>query len=107
MSKESGTTVNQPNIQEILDILRQHRSEFRTQYAVRSLGVFGSYVRGEASGDSDLDLLVEYDEPPSLFKFMRLQRRLSDLLGIPVDLVMKSALRPAIGDAILAEVVPV
>jgi uncharacterized protein len=99
--------LSQPSMDEILATLRQHRDEFRTQYAMRSLGVFGSYVRGEASVDSDLDLLVEYDEPPSLFQFVRFQRWLSDLLGIPVDLVMKSALRPAIGDVILAEVVSV
>ena len=99
--------VSQPSMDDILATLRRHLDEFRTQYAVRSLGVFGSYVRGEASVDSDLDLLVEYDEPPSLFQFVRFQRWLSDLLGIPVDLVMKSALRPAIGDVILAEVVSV
>jgi predicted nucleotidyltransferase len=71
------------------------------------LGVFGSYVRGEATAKSDLDILVEYDRPPSLFQFVRLQRDLSELLGVPVDLVMKSALRPAIGQVILSEVVPV
>jgi predicted nucleotidyltransferase len=69
--------------------------------------VFGSYVRGEATTKSDLDILVEYDRPPSLFQFVRLQRDLSELLGVPVDLVMKSALRPAIGQVILSEVVPV
>lgn len=99
--------VSQLNMDEILATLRRHKDEFRTQYAVRSLGVFGSYVRGEASVDGDVDQLVEYDEPPSLFQFVRFQRWLSDLLGIPVDLVMRSALRPAIGEVILAEVVPV
>ena len=74
---------------------------------MRSLGVFGSYVHGEATAKSDLDILVEYDQPPSLFQFVRLQRDLSELLGVPVDLVMKSALRPAIGQVILSEVVPV
>jgi len=71
------------------------------------LGVFGSYVRGEATTKSDLDILVEYDRPPSLFQFVRLQRDLSEVLGVPVDLVMKSALRPAIGQVILSEVVQV
>jgi uncharacterized protein len=71
------------------------------------LGVFGSYLRGEATAESDLDILVEYDRPPSLFQFVRLQRDLSELLGVPVDLVMKSALRPAIGQVILSEVVAV
>jgi predicted nucleotidyltransferase len=56
MSGKSGTMLSQPSMDEILATLRQHRDEFRTQYAMRSLGVFGSYVRGEASVDSDLDL---------------------------------------------------
>jgi predicted nucleotidyltransferase len=74
---------------------------------VRALGVFGSFVRGEATADSDLDLLVEFEHSPTLFEFVRLQRHLTELLGVPVDLVMKSALKPAIGQAILSEVVPV
>ncbi len=89
------------------DELRRHQAGLRERYAVRSLGLFGSFVRGEATPDSDLDLLVEFDRPPTLFEFVRLQRDLSELLGVPVDLVMKSALRPAIGQAILAELVPV
>jgi predicted nucleotidyltransferase len=68
------------------------------------LGVFGSYVRGDQRSDSDLDLLVEFQEPPSLFQFIRLENELSDALGIDVDLVMKSALKPAIGRHILEEV---
>jgi len=64
-------------------------------------------TRGDATAESDLDILVEYNRPPSLFQFVRLQRDLSELLGVPVDLVMKSALRPAIGQVILSEVVAV
>ncbi len=92
---------------EFLRLLRQHQADLRERYAVRSLGLFGSVVRGEATLDSDLDLLVEFDRPPTLFEFVRLQRHLSELLGVPVDLVMRSALRPAIGQAILSELVPV
>jgi hypothetical protein len=61
-------------------------------------------VRGDQRSDSDLDLLVEFREPPSLFQFIRLENELSDVLGIDVDLVMKSALKPAIGRSILHEV---
>jgi predicted nucleotidyltransferase len=76
------------------------------RYDVRSLGVFGSYVRGEADPQSDLDVLVEFANPPSLFQFVRLQNELSDLLGVRVDLVMKSALKPVIGERILEEYEP-
>jgi predicted nucleotidyltransferase len=77
------------------------------QYQVKSLGVFGSYVRQEQGAGSDLDLLVTFHEPPSLLKFIEVENYLTDLLGVKVDLVMKSVLKPRIGERILSEVVPV
>jgi hypothetical protein len=74
---------------------------------VESLGVFGSYLRNEHSPGSDLDLLVTFSEPPTLLQFVRLKNQISDLLGIPVDLVMKKALKPKIGEQILREVVAI
>ena len=70
------------------------------------LGVFGSYVRGEANQASDLDLLVEL-RGSHLYEFIRMERYLSDQVGIKVDLVTKKTLRPYIGKRILAEVVAV
>jgi predicted nucleotidyltransferase len=74
---------------------------------VRALWVFGSHVRGGQRMRSDLDLLVEFDDPPTFLEFVRLERQLSQLLGVKVDLVMKSALKPAIGRRILEEIVSV
>lgn len=71
------------------------------------MGIFGSYVRGEQDSESDLDILVEFDEAPGLFEYIRLEDYLSEILGIKVDLVMKSALKPAIGKRILEEVIAV
>ncbi len=88
-------------------ILRQHLPELRERYGVESLGLFGSYVRGEARQRSDLDVLVELgDSRISLLKFIEMENYLSDLLGIKVDLVEKDTLKPTIGRYILAEVVP-
>lgn len=56
---------------------------------------------------SDLDVLVEFEQAPSLFEFVRLEREIAHVLGVKVDLVMKSALKPAIGEHILREIVPV
>ena len=78
----------------------------RERYRVRTLGVFGSYARGEQRRQSDLDLLVDFDEPPSLLGFIALENYLSDLLGVKVDLVMRDALKPHIGRHILDEVLP-
>jgi predicted nucleotidyltransferase len=64
-------------------------------------------VRSEQKKGSDLDILVEFDEAPSFIQFLQLEHYLSDLLGVSVDLVMKDALKPAIGKRILSEVVPV
>lgn len=91
----------------ILETLRGHMPDLKVRYEVRSLGVFGSYVRGQERKRSDLDLLVEFEQAPSMFRFIELQEYLSELLGVKVDLVMRRALKPGIGQRILAEVVPV
>lgn len=87
--------------------LQQQLPDIEQRYAVNYLGIFGSYVREEATPKSDLDILVDFSTPPTLFQFVRLKNELSELLSIPVDLVMKSALKPKIGEYVLAEVVPV
>ena len=87
--------------------LRQHLPELAEKYRVRSLEVFGSYVRNEQTPDSDLDVLVTFDKAPGLLGYISLENHLSDMLGIKVDLVMKTALKPRIGQNILREAVPV
>ncbi|MBC8277304.1 MAG: nucleotidyltransferase family protein [FCB group bacterium] len=77
--------------------------ELRKKYPIKSIGLFGSYVRGEQKKRSDVDILVDFDETISLFKFVDLETELSDILGRKVDLVMKSALKPKIGERILEE----
>ena len=88
-------------------ILRKHLPELRERYSIKSLGVFGSYVRGEQKKRSDLDVLIEFEQTPTLLEFVHLKRHLSQLVGIPVDLVLKKTLKPHIGRYILAEVVTV
>ena len=94
-------------LEDALHTLRAHLPEICQRYDVRSLGVFGSVVRGEQEGRSDLDILVEFTSAPTFFRFVEMEDFLSDLLGVRVDLVMKSALRPHIGKRVLSEVVPV
>lgn len=98
---------NQVNLAQLMQILQEQLPLLAEQYRVESLGVFGSYVRDEQSPDSDLDLLVTFHEPPSLLRFIELENHISDLLGVKVDLVMKDALKPRIGERILNEVVTV
>ncbi len=94
-------------LSKVLRLIRKHLPELKDRYGVESLGIFGSYLRGEQREDSDLDILVEYDRTPSLFEFVALKIELTELLEVDVDLVMKRALKPHIGERILQEVVQV
>ncbi len=96
-----------PSRDELITVIRKHLPELQAHYGVRSLGLFGSYSRDEASASSDVDLLVEFDRAPSLYEFGELEDALSDLLGVKVDLVMRSALKPTVGQRVLSEVVPI
>jgi uncharacterized protein len=96
-----------PTLDAIIQTLRATLPELRDRYGVISLGVFGSYVRGEQTPDSDLDLLVEFDHRPlTLLQFIALEYELSDRLQLKVDLVEKTILKPKIGERILQEIVP-
>jgi uncharacterized protein len=92
-------------LEEIKQWLVQNKSLLQERYRVQELGVFGSYVRQEQTEASDVDVLVEFSEIPSLLKFVNLENYLSDNLGVKVDLVHKAGLKPRIGKRILAEVV--
>ena len=91
-------------INKIKEILRQHKQEVVRRFKVKEIGLFGSYVRNQQRERSDTDILVEFAETPSFFKFIELEDYLSKILNAKVDLVMKSALKPAIGKHILSEV---
>lgn len=88
-------------IDKIRSIITAHMDVLRSRYRVKEIGVFGSYVRGEQKKKSDIDILVEYSETPVFFEFLDLEEYLEGILGIKVDLVTKSALKPYIGKCIL------
>ncbi|ACB53697.1 hypothetical protein cce_4349 [Crocosphaera subtropica ATCC 51142] len=94
-------------IEKIKTRLREQVSYLKKQYHIKTLGIFGSYVRGEETPNSDLDILVEFESEYhfGLLTFCRLENYLSDLLGVQVDLVMKDSLKPKIGEQILSEVI--
>jgi len=95
------------SLDEIMKVLKEHEKELKEKYGIEEIGIFGSYLRGEAEEGSDVDILVEFklDARISLLDFVELENYLSDLLGLKVDLVEKSALKPRIGKQILSEVV--
>jgi predicted nucleotidyltransferase len=77
------------------------------KFQVETIGVFGSYLRGEQTKKSDIDVLVEFakDAHIGLLKYVELEIFLSEQLGIKVDLVAKDGLKPSLKDVILSEVV--
>ncbi len=89
---------------EIIDAIRSSKPEMEAHYAVQRLGLFGSYVKGRQTKKSDIDILVTFSRDIDLFEFLDLREFLESRLNAKVDLVMESALKPAIGRRILAEV---
>ncbi len=91
--------------EEILKVLKKELPYIRKKYHVKSIGLFGSYAREEARKESDIDILIEFERPIGLFKFMELEEYLSQKLGRKVDLVEKEALKERIKPYVMEEVV--
>ena len=92
------------SLDEIKKVLRDCKAMLGEKYHVKALGIFGSYVRDEQTDHSDLDILVDFTAPISLFEFIDMEEELSELLRVKVDLVSRNALRPYIGKRVLEEV---
>jgi uncharacterized protein len=108
LARESRTISCPVTLEMVRTALRPLVPELERDYGVTSIELFGSYVRGEQDGESDLDLLVEFDPERelSLFDLIGLEQELSDRLGIRVDLVEKRSIKPGLRDRILNEAVP-
>jgi len=91
--------------QDILSTLQKLKKEVENDYSVKTIGLFGSFARNEETGQSDIDLLVEFSQPVGFVTFMRLEYFLSERLKRPVDLVSSDSLKPVIRQDVLAEVI--
>ena len=91
----------------ILEKLKACAEEIRRLFRVKRLSVFGSIARGEASENSDIDVLVAFEQRASFDGFMELKFYLEELLGTEVDLVTEKALRPEVRQAIEKEKIDV
>lgn len=82
------------NRDQVLHILQQHQAKL-IEIGVKSLAVFGSVARGEADAESDLDILIDFNQKPVTFDvYMDVKIYLEDLLGVTVDLVIAETLHP-------------
>lgn len=74
------------------------------KYDISSLCLFGSYARGDFRKDSDIDILVRFKNYPGFFEFIKLEEKLSELLGGRVDLVTESSISKYIKDSVLKQI---
>ncbi len=90
----------------VLETLRTHESELR-RLGVSHAAVFGSVARGEASADSDIDVLVELDQDHHLgiFEYARLKLYINEILNGAGDVVNRRTLKPLLRDNILRDAV--
>ena len=92
-------------LNQIKKTLENQKKYLEEKYKIKEIGIFGSYIRDEQKKKSDVDILVEFEEPPGLLTFLEIENYLSEILNVKVDLVMKDSLKPVIGRFILKEVI--
>ena len=95
------------NKDEVLDVLRTHMHSLEERFGVTRLALFGSFARDEATDQSDMDVLVQFDSPATSRSYFGVQFYIEDLLGRPVDLVTDKALRPEMRPRVEREAVHV
>jgi uncharacterized protein len=86
--------------EELIILLKECKKEISTKYGIVSLSLFGSRAQGDDRSDSDVDLLVEFETTPDLFRFIEMEETISSRIGFPVDLVRESVLRPELKESV-------
>ena len=76
-----------------MTLLSQNKYLLESRYKVRRMALFGSYARGDQKAESDVDILVDIDPSVGL-EFVTLAEQIEELLGLPVELVSKLAIKP-------------
>ncbi len=87
------------------DYLSARRDELYETYGIRSIKIFGSYARGDARPDSDLDLIIEVEKPYrfDLLGLIALEQKIGEELGVEVDLILEEDLKPGVSRRAHAE----
>jgi len=93
---------DQTALDQFIAKLKAFLPDIQERYSIDTLGVFGSFVRGEQTSDSDLDLVVTFQTPQSLLDLVELENLLSDHLGVKVDLVTEAGLKSRVREAMVS-----
>lgn len=89
----------------IIEQLNAHKDELRLRFSVQSVALFGSVARGDERADSDVDMIVTFEQTPGILAFIELKQYLEALLDRRVDLVTADALKRQLRDQILKEAI--
>ena len=100
------TSGQSDELKRIVAMLNKNHSRFQQKYKVKEMSIIGSYARGEQTETSDLDIMVNFREPIG-WNVVDLRDELEELLGLPVDLILKDGImqRKKIYDGILEDAV--
>lgn len=82
------------NTAQILKILKEKKQELERKYPISELALFGSYARGDYHANSDIDILVDFNDRIDGFDFIRLAHDLEDSFNYKIDLVSRNAIKP-------------
>jgi predicted nucleotidyltransferase len=93
------------NLKTHITVINKNLSTLRSKFKVKRIAIFGSTARGDNKKNSDIDVMVEFDEPISFFTFIELENYLSKILGAKVDLTTKKAIKQTIKKEILKELI--
>jgi predicted nucleotidyltransferase len=92
-------------LEEIIEAIKKRKKVLEEKYKVKEIGIFGSYVRGEQTERSDVDILVDFYQLPDVFDLLKLERSLRGILRCRVDVIRNQAIRKELRDQILSEVI--
>lgn len=92
------------DLQEIKAILSNHKKRLLVKYPIKSLAIFGSYVRNEQKTTSDLDILVEFSAKIGI-RFIDLAEEIEQIVGLKIDLVSKKGIKPKYFQVINSELI--
>lgn len=92
------------SVNEIIQILRQYKPILQAKYPISQLGIFGSYARGEATGNSDIDIAVDISGPMGL-SFIEMADEIEKLFNTKVDVVPKRSIKPEFLPAVERDII--